>query len=118
MILSVIPYDFSQINKLTSKFLVIWLARSVYHIFARVVVILIDCLLPFINETEYTHIRPVSRGADWKNEYIAGIFYHDLQSVVQLVWQWLSSDGESKNPVVVHFTGLGVSAGFQDTSEL
>jgi hypothetical protein len=36
-----------------------------------------------------------------------------LQAVVQLVQQWLSTNRKSKNPVVVQYTRLDVSAGLQ-----
>ena len=36
-----------------------------------------------------------------------------LQTVVQLVQQWLSINGKSKNPILVQSTRLDISAGIQ-----
>ena len=41
------------------------------------------------------------------------IYYSSSQAVIQPVQQWLSISRKSKNPVVLQFTKLDVSAGLQ-----
>lgn len=45
--------------------------------------------------------------------YMNKIYYSSSQAVIQPVQQWLSISRKSKNPVVLQFTKLDVSAGLQ-----
>jgi hypothetical protein len=49
----------------------------------------------------------------WTDRQVKEIYSNGLQVVVQAAQQWLSINGRSKNPVVVQFMRLDVSAGLQ-----
>lgn len=48
---------------------------------------------------------------------ICEIYWNSLQTVVQLVWEWLSTNERPKNPVVFKFRGLDVWVSFHYIQE-
>ena len=60
----------------------------------------------------YTHTHTHTHTHTYK-----GVSWHGSQDVVQLVQQWLSTNGRATNPIAVQFMELDVSAGLQHRPE-